>query len=1269
MKFIARSLFILLVLILTGGGVFSLFQIKIGENLNQTLPSSLDNTDVNSWINSNKQSIAFAITCLPNDTPEDLELYADSLIAILNEETDQSIVNLIYRSDLDPEDVATHIYENLPLYLEENDYQKIEQLLSEAAIEQTLISNKHLLVSPEGFGIKKWLIADPLHLLPMALEKLSGKIEQQKFANTQGLFLSRDAKQLYIYGELKHSISDSQQNAKMAAQLGLVSEKWNLANPKHSLSYFGTFLIAEANASQIKKDIAITLSIAILFIIGLLIYYYRAFSILLLFLIPGIFGVLFAIGCIYLIQGELSGLALGASAVVFGIVADYSFHYFSQFKQTKDALEARNQILLPLSTSAFTTILAFLSLLFAQSQTLHDFGLLTALSLSGTLFFVLTALPYLLRPLQTSINFDRTGRLDRWMDTIKIEDSGTSSTMLWFISLMTLLFSYFALDVKFEDDLSKLNHHPKVLKEREMLIQNIDPDREKRIGILVSDTSESITIRVNFNLKKVLDSLAAIGSIHQQFSLAPFLIPESEQKSRIQAWNSFWRIHSDTTKFRLSNIGSDLGFNQQAFRSFFNLLEKDHRTQAKSPLVEQSQSLQRMRLQHDNDTGLMTSIVCDLKQLNEVKSALATINGVQVLDEKNIIGQLIKSVKADFNYLLLFASLAVFVAMFVVYGSVELTLISFIPMLISWIWILGLSSLLDIKFNFINVIIATFIFGLGDDFSIFITDGLQEKYKSGKRVLGHYKAGILLSALSTIVGTGVLIFAKHPALRSIATLSVLGIIIIVFVSFFIQPLLFRFFITARIEKGKPPMTILGMLIGGTNFAGFAIGSLISTVICTLIRWTPMVAASNKKYWTHLVIQKIAQIQLATIVTVKMRDFHLDRLDFDKPSILIANHSTFIDILTLLRLHPKLVLMVNDWVYHSPLFGPIVRYADFLPAFEGAEKNKDKIKELLAQGYSIGIFPEGTRTEEGKIGRFHKGAFYLAKELKVDITPIMLHGFGYTLPKYDFYLKSGFNDLTVLPRIKWNDTSYGEDYRSMTKLVSKAYKQAYQDRLSEPDMAAHAYSPILGSFRYKGPVSDWYFRIKWKYEIKNYEQYNQLIGRGTKKIYDLGCGMGYLSHFLLLRAPEREVIGIDYDEDKITLAANSYLNNERIHFESQDITTVKPVEADAIILADVLHYLSDQNQLTVLQNCLNGLRDKGILLIRDGMSGHKEKHDWTEKSEKWSTRILKFNKTSRKLNFFNLEFIFRWAEEHGMSCEVISQSKKSSNTLVVLKKHG
>lgn len=110
-------------------------------------------------------------------------------------------------------------------------------------------------------------------------------------------------------------------------------------------------------------------------------------------------------------------------------------------------------------------------------------------------------------------------------------------------------------------------------------------------------------------------------------------------------------------------------------------------------------------------------------------------------------------------------------------------------MLISWVIILGLMGILGIEFNIINIILSTFIFGIGDDFSIFIMDGLQNKYRTGQKVLNSHKTAIFFSAFTTVVGMGALVFAKHPALQSISLISILGMIAVVLVAYTIQPLI------------------------------------------------------------------------------------------------------------------------------------------------------------------------------------------------------------------------------------------------------------------------------------------------------------------------------------------------------------------------------------------------------------------------------------------------------------------------------------------------
>ena len=77
----------------------------------------------------------------------------------------------------------------------------------------------------------------------------------------------------------------------------------------------------------------------------------------------------------------------------------------------------------------------------------------------------------------------------------------------------------------------------------------------------------------------------------------------------------------------------------------------------------------------------------------------------------------------QFNYIGWACSIIVFMFLWFSFGRIELAILSFIPMAVSWIWILGIMAAMDIKFNIVNIILATFIFGKGDDYTIFMTEG------------------------------------------------------------------------------------------------------------------------------------------------------------------------------------------------------------------------------------------------------------------------------------------------------------------------------------------------------------------------------------------------------------------------------------------------------------------------------------------------------------------------------------------------------------------
>ena len=121
-----------------------------------------------------------------------------------------------------------------------------------------------------------------------------------------------------------------------------------------------------------------------------------------------------------------------------------------------------------------------------------------------------------------------------------------------------------------------------------------------------------------------------------------------------------------------------------------------------------------------------------------------------------------------------------------------------------------------------------------------------------------------------------------------------------------------------------------------------------------------------------------------------------------------------DIILLLSLSPKLVVMVKDYLWYNPIFHFIVRKLNFFPISLDEDTQQQIIKRVTEEGYSLLLYPEGTRTSTGEIGRFHRGAAYYAEKYQLPIQPIIMEGIVDYLSRNQFALKPNKVRVEILP---------------------------------------------------------------------------------------------------------------------------------------------------------------------------------------------------------------------------------------------------------------
>ena len=153
--------------------------------------------------------------------------------------------------------------------------------------------------------------------------------------------------------------------------------------------------------------------------------------------------------------------------------------------------------------------------------------------------------------------------------------------------------------------------------------------------------------------------------------------------------------------------------------------------------------------------------------------------------------------------------------------------------------------------------------------------------------------------------------------------------------------------------------------------------------------------------------------------------HRDRIDPDTTYVMVANHLSLLDILVLFRLFTNFAWVSKVENFKVPLIGWNMRLNGYIPLVRG---DKESAAVMMAQcrstlegGTSIMMFPEGTRSRDGKLQRFKPGAFQLAVDAQLPVLPIVISGTGNALPKRGFVLQGKHNiGITVLDPIAPED---------------------------------------------------------------------------------------------------------------------------------------------------------------------------------------------------------------------------------------------------------
>jgi len=272
-----------------------------------------------------------------------------------------------------------------------------------------------------------------------------------------------------------------------------------------------------------------------------------------------------------------------------------------------------------------------------------------------------------------------------------------------------------------------------------------------------------------------------------------------QQQIRIDAWKDYWTDERLSTVRRLiEETAPQAGLRPEAFETFFEAARADYEPDSlyAADLIPAGYQSTLMEQSYNGDYLCFASVRCTNDSVRSSESdyiricdAIAKEPSLLVLDTYYYTTGTLIQMSEDFNVLQWISMLFVFLVLLVSFHfNVKYTLLGFMPILLSWMIVLGAMVLFDMRFNLINIIISTFIFGIGVDYSIFVMNGLTD---GDGRKLAYHKTAIFFSAVTLIVTVSSMVLAVHPAIRSVGFSTLVGLLSAVILSYVLQPAVYR----------------------------------------------------------------------------------------------------------------------------------------------------------------------------------------------------------------------------------------------------------------------------------------------------------------------------------------------------------------------------------------------------------------------------------------------------------------------------------------------
>jgi len=617
---------------------------------------------------------------------------------------------------------------------------------------------KGILYLPEEYLL---MLTDPNITLDMVNDYRRSLYENPNY------IVSENGKIYLINMGINIVIGDMEDRESLFDDLGDLIEETKEENNDYKdliLGFTGGMMVIDYEGDKLAfGDFFLTVGITIVLILLLLLVSFKSLSIPLLSVIPLIISIIWTSGVTFLIYDSLNMLSICFAALILGLGVDFSIHLLTRFM---DEMDEHNEITLAFRHTfihtgkavilgCLTTAAAFFSLYFADTEILHQMGVIAGIGLILTMLAVFTLLPAIVTLKLKSVKRKMAGF--KILGKIGVTIQRFAPVILILMIIFSIGFAVKARDARLNNDIyDMMPTEIETYRQLEKVKENFDYNQDFLVCIV--DSEEELVRCVN--------EFRSMSEVIKAESILDYL--PSDQDKKLDIIKQAIEIHPE---FNVSWINvdpiewSDLPF----YRAWVS---------------EDGKFLIKITPSEDiYDEEYQENLVSDLRKIN------ADVTGQAVMWTK-----LIENVANDIIHVSLLAIIIIFGIVYIGFKRFNpiCAILSLVPVSFGILGLLGTYQFFKADLNFFTIGMIPIIIGIGIDDGIHIIHRyLEEGKNSIPCVIQLTGKAIFLTTATTVLAFSSFLFSSHPTMRFLGKIPIIGLCICFFGAVIFLPALLR----------------------------------------------------------------------------------------------------------------------------------------------------------------------------------------------------------------------------------------------------------------------------------------------------------------------------------------------------------------------------------------------------------------------------------------------------------------------------------------------